>query len=90
MLPDAQRSWYVHKQMHIQKPSSNAQASGEQVASKASSKASTPFQYQQFKLAMDARGDGKGAGDREKLLSGGGYAEWNLAATGGEADSLCL
>ena len=46
MLADAQRVCYVHRHMH-NKVSSNSQACGEQVASKAQA------QFQQIKLALD-------------------------------------
>ena len=49
MLADAQTSCYVHQTMNTNKRSSNSQACGEQVASKAQSQAA----YQQIKLALD-------------------------------------
>jgi transposase len=49
MLADAQRDCYVHQLMRNHERSSNAQACGAQVASKAT----TGPQYQQIKLALD-------------------------------------
>ncbi len=49
MLADAQRSCYVHQTLNTNKYSSNSQACGEQVASKAQRQAA----YPQIKLALD-------------------------------------
>jgi hypothetical protein len=52
MLVEAQQNGQVQRRMNIHTPTSNAQACGEQLESKASKQPRTSI-YQQLKLAMD-------------------------------------